>query len=65
MSKPESNLSTPQPSDTPTEPSPSEVAKAEAKRAAEIAEERMAEYLWDGTVDGECFDGDPADLDFF
>ena len=55
----------PKPSEVRTEPSPEVIARAEAKRAAEIAEERMTEYLWDGTVDGECFDGDPADLDFF
>lgn len=29
------------------------------------AADKMADYLWDGTVDGEVFDGDPADLDFF
>lgn len=31
----------------------------------EEVEDRMREYLWDGTVDGEVYDGDPADLDFF
>lgn len=29
------------------------------------AADKMAEYLWEGTVDGEVYDGDPADLDFF
>lgn len=28
-------------------------------------EDRMFDYLYNGTVDGEVFDGDPADLDFF
>ena len=54
----------PKPSEVRTEPSPEAIAQAEAKRAAEIAEDRMLEYMWDGTVDGECFDGDPADLLF-
>lgn len=27
--------------------------------------DRMAEYLYDGTVDGDVYDGDPADLDWF
>ena len=29
------------------------------------ASDKMAEYMWEGTVDGEVYDGDPADLDFF
>lgn len=48
----------PKPSEVKTEPAP-------ARDDEYTPEERMADYLWEGTVDGECYDGDPADLDFF
>lgn len=48
----------PKPSEILTEPVP------EGPTLDEI-EDRMFDYLYNGTVDGEVFDGDPADLDFF
>jgi hypothetical protein len=36
--------------------------EAEARAEAQAQEDRLAEALWYGTVDGEAFDGDPADL---
>jgi len=50
-----------------TEPEIPEDLPDEAPEAGDDydAADKMADYLWDGTVDGEVYDGDPADLDFF
>jgi hypothetical protein len=65
MTDPKAKPADPKPSEMRTEPSPEVIARAEAEEAAEIAERNMADYMWNGTIDGEAFDGDPADLDFF
>ena len=57
MNKPKED---PKPSETPTEP-----AMQRDELDLEDVEQRMADYMWNGTVDGEVFDGDPADLDWF
>lgn len=51
----------------PKESKPSEVETERAPEPVDLSdvEDRMADYLWNGTVDGEVFDGDPADLDWF
>jgi hypothetical protein len=53
MSDPKAKPANPKPSRVRTEPVPDR---------APLTESEMAEYMWDGTVDGEAFDGDPADL---
>jgi len=47
----------------PANPKPSEVRTEPAPRRP-LSESEMADYMWDGTVDGDVFDGDPADLLF-
>jgi hypothetical protein len=51
------------PKDKPANPKPSETATEPAPREP-LTESEMVDYMWDGTVDGEVFDGDPADLMF-
>ena len=44
-------------------PKPAEVTPEPADLAE--VESRMADYLLNGEIDGEAFDGDPADWDLF
>ena len=47
------------------DPKLSDVLTEPAPEPEPDVEDRMFDYLWNGTVDGEVYDGDPADLDFF
>jgi len=49
------------------DPKPSEPSDPPAMSEDELddLETRMADYLLNGEIDGEAFDGDPADLDWF
>lgn len=43
-------------------PKPKPAPKPQPEDDLDRAEDRLFEALWYGTVDGEAFDGDPADL---
>ena len=47
-------------------PKPSEIQTVPAPEPeGPSPEDQMLDYMLNGEVDGEIFDGDPADLDFF
>lgn len=54
-------MNTPTTPETPDTLTPEEAAAA-LEAEAQAAEELIFEACWHGTVDGEAFDGDPADL---
>lgn len=47
---------------TQPDPKPVPLPTEEREPTPEELEDRLFEALWYGTVDGEVFDGDPADL---
>lgn len=55
--KPEAENKDPKPSEVLTEPAPEPEGPS--------PEDRMLDYMISGEVDGEVYDGDPADIDWF